>query len=702
MFFPVGPVPLQQPSRGSMLLKAAVAITVWLASTHPASAQGPVINLVNHCTYSVLVQVGSQNGTLYQNEYELVSPTAVGVLNQPAFQTLLLSGSWPLGLAFATRVNGTVATQALLDIPVGANSDIFHISLESGYSVPVEIEPFATTGSPAQNLACCPKRCSVPDEEAASMCKAPNLLENGQDSDFGACENVDGTKKSPTDGTRAFKNMCRSASTFSGDISGPNGTSVLGSCGRGSNYNINFCPSGTPAVCPAPAAPAPAPLAGPVAQAAPKGSSSNTGAIAGGVVGGLVGAALVLLIAFFVVRRRSGGKRRQDQHLMPSVVSSPWDQAVSEEAKPAWYRRFIPVGRSSQASSSRRSETSMPIESSTTVGSSLNSMQLTGSKNSAHGGGELRATAPKPKQYFPSLPPKASIPFDDLGIQQLGQADVRSQVASSAALEQWELPRDLEKIWMIDSKELHVALDDKGEPFMLGKGAYGAVFKGTLGVRTVAIKVIHNNSSKEQQRFVREIATLRALHDPNIVMFLGACMQRNKTLLVMEYLPNGNLWDAIRGDANRQLGWYGRGRRIALDVAAGMAYLHSKRIVHLDLKTPNILLGEHLTARVADIGLGKTLAGVDVKASSATFLWAAPEQLQALPCTEAADVFSFGVVLWEICSGEAPLQRSMRPLRVPEECPQAVADLVVRCINAVPAARPRMDQIFTILESTSA
>lgn len=65
------------------------------------------------------------------------------------------------------------------------------------------------------------------------------------------------------------------------------------------------------------------------------------------------------------------------------------------------------------------------------------------------------------------------------------------------------------------------------------------VFKGTLGVRTVAIKVIHNNSSREQERFVREIATLRALHDPNIVMFLGACMQRNKTLLVMEYLPNG-------------------------------------------------------------------------------------------------------------------------------------------------------------------
>ena len=131
--------------------------------------------------------------------------------------------------------------------------------MQSGYSVPMEIEPFTVTGSPAQNLTCCPRRCSVRDADLPSICTAPNLLEEGMDSefDFGACQNVDGTRTAATPGTQTLKAICPSASTFSGDMSGPNGTSVLGSCGRGTSYNIHFCPTGTPAACPAPPAPAP-------------------------------------------------------------------------------------------------------------------------------------------------------------------------------------------------------------------------------------------------------------------------------------------------------------------------------------------------------------------------------------------------------------------------------------------------------------
>ncbi|KAK9864517.1 hypothetical protein WJX84_000430 [Apatococcus fuscideae] len=659
---------------------------------------GPYINLINKCNYPILVDVGALNGTSYPNAYEL-APS--GTTDAATFQTITLAGQWPNGLAYVTRVNGTVATQVHLDIPIGGSFDTYHIDLQSGYSVPADIEPYGLIGNPAQGLTCCPRYCSISNVNA--ICQAPDVDDNG------ACENVDGTGSVATAATRAFKNACPSASTFVGDTMGANGASVNGSCGRGTNYNINFCPS-APGVCPAP--PAPAPGAQPVAQG--KSSSSDTGAIAGGVVGGVVGAALVLLIAFLLARRQQKGKqRRQEPHLMPQTISSPWDPAPVAE-KPKWYQRWRP--------SPKPSASSLPTESGMTIDSSQSSLQLTGGSKMTNSGFKTQKTsATAGRRYFPSLPQKGSIAFDDLGIEQLGQADVRSQLASSVEEEEWELPKgvkdDLEKIWMIDSKQLQVAVDDTGQPVMLGKGAYGTieglggwapgpviikVFKGTLGVRTVAIKVIHNNSSKEQARFVREIATLRALHDPNIVMFLGASLQRNKTMLVMEYLPNGNLWDALRADTQGKLGWYGRGRRIALDVAAGMAYLHSKRIVHLDLKTPNILLDEHQTARVADIGLGKTLAGVDVKASSATFLWAAPEQLQALPCTEAADVFSFGVILWEICSGEPPLQRSMRKLRVPGECPQTVVDLISRCVSIDPAARPRMDEAFTILEATLA
>ena len=75
-----------------------------------------------------------------------------------------------------------------------------------------------------------------------------------------------------------------------------------------------------------------------------------------------------------------------------------------------------------------------------------------------------------------------------------------------------------------------------------------------------------------------------------------------------------------------------RGQHIALDIAAGLAYLHRLRILHLDVKSPNVLLDKHGRAYVADIGLGKMIAGSETIASAATFFWAAPEQLQVSLC----------------------------------------------------------------------
>ena len=101
-----------------------------------------------------------------------------------------------------------------------------------------------------------------------------------------------------------------------------------------------------------------------------------------------------------------------------------------------------------------------------------------------------------------------------------------------------------------------------------------------------------------------------------------------------------------------------------MDIAGGLSFLHSKRIVHLDLKSPNILLDAHNTAYVADVGLGRLLGNQgEATADAATFMWAAPEQLQKKPCNESADMWAFGVILWEICSGEKPVNRAMRQLR---------------------------------------
>ena len=84
------------------------------------------------------------------------------------------------------------------------------------------------------------------------------------------------------------------------------------------------------------------------------------------------------------------------------------------------------------------------------------------------------------------------------------------------------------------------------------------VYKGLLGVQNVAIKVVNNPNPRHQKRFVQEIATLRACHDPHIVMFLGASIQEGQTLLVMQYMERGNLWEALANDTQDELRWHKR------------------------------------------------------------------------------------------------------------------------------------------------
>lgn len=80
-----------------------------------------------------------------------------------------------------------------------------------------------------------------------------------------------------------------------------------------------------------------------------------------------------------------------------------------------------------------------------------------------------------------------------------------------------------------------------------------------------------------------------------------------------------------------------------------------------------------------------------------SFLWAAPEQLNGGVCSTASDVFSFGTVIWEICTHELPINRAMRPMRIPEEAPQPVADLVRMCHQLVKEKRPSAVEVHDLL-----
>ncbi|XP_058219455.1 G-type lectin S-receptor-like serine/threonine-protein kinase SD2-5 isoform X2 [Rhododendron vialii] len=197
----------------------------------------------------------------------------------------------------------------------------------------------------------------------------------------------------------------------------------------------------------------------------------------------------------------------------------------------------------------------------------------------------------------------------------------------------------------------------------LGQGGFGSVFEGTLSSGTkVAVKRL-DGLGQVKNSFLAEVETIGSIHHFNLVRLIGFCAEKTFRLLVYEYMPNGSLDKWIFCKSNElTLGWQSR-RKIISDIAKGLAYLHEdcrQKIIHLDIKSQNILLDENLNAKVSDFGLSK-LVDKDqsqvVTTLRGTPGYLAPEWLNSI-ITEKVDVYSFGVVVLEILCGRKNLDRS--------------------------------------------
>ncbi|KAK9818283.1 hypothetical protein WJX72_010061 [[Myrmecia] bisecta] len=257
-------------------------------------------------------------------------------------------------------------------------------------------------------------------------------------------------------------------------------------------------------------------------------------------------------------------------------------------------------------------------------------------------------------------------------------------------------------LWDLKPEQIQLARGPDGEPVLLGAGAFGQVYRGVLnGVRPVAVKVVTDRINV--RAFSNEIAILKRCRDQNIVNYLGCSSHEGRTMLVTELMARGDLYRALEDDVEDLYRWYRRGRKVALDIARGLTYLSSISVIHLDVKSPNILLAADGTAKIADVGLSRVLTKTHLSTISCvgTFAWAAPELLTGLRCTEKADIYSFGVILHEICTGLPPQRGALRKLRCPEECPEAVSQLIDQCMLPSPDERPTARQCFEQLLSTS-
>lgn len=270
------------------------------------------------------------------------------------------------------------------------------------------------------------------------------------------------------------------------------------------------------------------------------------------------------------------------------------------------------------------------------------------------------------------------------------------------------LPRDMLGLdWTIPPEDIELVKRQDGSYWQVGAGAFGTVYKGIYKQNQyVAVKVLHAlGDERRRQEFIREATLLKSLDDPHIVQFLGACLDGPAAMIVTEYMEFGDLWRTIplrTASGDRIFSWYRRGGRVAVDIAKGIMALHATKIVHLDLKSANILLSRTGQAKVADIGMARVLQNtyLSMLSNQGTFAWSAPEVLNGKRCTAKVDIYSYGIILWELCTGEAPVRGNMRPLNVPEDCPEEIGELQQRCVAEDPGERPTATELVDILSAS--
>ena len=264
----------------------------------------------------------------------------------------------------------------------------------------------------------------------------------------------------------------------------------------------------------------------------------------------------------------------------------------------------------------------------------------------------------------------------------------------------------------------------------LGQGNFGTVLKGAAkdivpgqSSTIVAIKVLKEGSSSTARNdFLREAAFTNQFDHPNILKLLGVCVEEEPLCMIFEYMELGDLNTYLRSKAIsvshpgvilsiQQL------VNMGIDIAAGLEYLASCSFVHRDLATRNCLIDSKLNVKIADFGLSKDVHSKDYyrlgEKSLLPIRWMPPEAIVFSKFTTQSDIWSFGIVLWELfSSGAQPYYTlsneevvdyvtSEKVLRCPVDCPSELYDLMLDCWATNPDERPTASDVRQGLQNWS-
>ena len=244
----------------------------------------------------------------------------------------------------------------------------------------------------------------------------------------------------------------------------------------------------------------------------------------------------------------------------------------------------------------------------------------------------------------------------------------------------------------------------------VGEGSGSKVWRGRWGSLLVAVKVLKvaPHTRKEALRgFVQEATILSQLRHSAICTLLGTCMQQGLPALVLEFMSGGSLFDLLH-NSNVTL-TPPLLSRLALEVATGVAYLHEHSVIHRDIKSANVLLDDRLHAKVSDFGISTRFAP-EHTAETGTYRSMAPEVITHQSYDHHCDVFSYGILLWEMTHREIPfgkdsglqaafavaVERRRPEIKLPPPL-AGFGELITRAWAHQPASRPSMQTVVVEL-----
>ena len=249
---------------------------------------------------------------------------------------------------------------------------------------------------------------------------------------------------------------------------------------------------------------------------------------------------------------------------------------------------------------------------------------------------------------------------------------------------------------------------------LIDEGASSQVWEGDWAGAHVVIKVLREHEALRS--FLSEVNIWKQLRHPCVCALLGVCTFDGRPSMVLEFMTGGSLHDLLhnssvadRTELEPQLL-----ARMVVEVASGVAYLHSNGVMHRDVKTANVLLDDSRHAKVTDFGISTRFGRQDYTAETGTYRQMAPEVILHKPYNYKCDVYSYGVLLWETLhrqvpfTGFAPLQAAFAvameaarpPISLRAEL-QCYSSLIQACWDTEPSRRPDMDEVVRVASEAS-